>query len=53
MCQGMRYVFLPNGFAGAEPAGSWELGRIVLVLAAWAVAGLVLCRLTFRWQKST
>jgi ABC-2 type transport system permease protein len=53
MCQGMRYVFLPNGFAGVEPAGSWELGRIVLVLAAWAVAGLVLCRLTFRWQKST
>jgi ABC-2 type transport system permease protein len=53
MCQGMRYVFLPNDFAGAEPAGSWELGRIVLVLAAWAVAGLVLCRLTFRWQKST
>jgi ABC-2 type transport system permease protein len=52
MCQGMRYVFLPNSFAAAEPAGSWELGRITLVLAAWAVAGLVLCRLTFRWQKT-
>ncbi|HET8657403.1 MAG TPA: ABC transporter permease [Micromonosporaceae bacterium] len=49
MCQGMRSVFLPDGFAAQEPAGSWELGRVALVLAAWCVGGLVLCLLTFRW----
>ncbi|HZN17223.1 MAG TPA: ABC transporter permease [Micromonosporaceae bacterium] len=49
MCQGMRSVFLPDSFAAQEPAGSWELGRVALVLAAWCVGGLVLCLLTFRW----
>jgi ABC-2 type transport system permease protein len=49
MCQGMRSVFLPDSFAAQEPAHSWELGRVALVLAAWCVAGLVLCLFTFRW----
>jgi ABC-2 type transport system permease protein len=49
MCQGMRSVFLPDSFAAREAAGSWELGRVALVLAAWCVGGLVLCLLTFRW----
>jgi ABC-2 type transport system permease protein len=49
MCQGMRSVFLPEEFAANEAAGSWELGRVALVLAAWCVAGLVLCLTTFRW----
>jgi ABC-2 type transport system permease protein len=49
MCQGMRSVFLPENFAANEAAGSWELGRVALVLAAWCVAGLVLCLTTFRW----
>ncbi|HLV58312.1 MAG TPA: ABC transporter permease [Natronosporangium sp.] len=49
MAQGMRSVFLPASYAVEEPAGSWELGRVALVLAAWCVAGLVLCLLTFRW----
>ena len=49
MCQGLRYVFLPDSFAAQEPAGSWELGRVALVLAAWCAAGLVLCLTTFRW----
>jgi ABC-2 type transport system permease protein len=49
MTQGMRSVFLPGSFAAEEPAGSWELGRVALILAAWCVAGLVLCLLTFRW----
>jgi ABC-2 type transport system permease protein len=49
MCQGMRSVFLPDSFAAQEPAGSWELGRVALVLAAWCIGGLVLCLLTFRW----
>jgi ABC-2 type transport system permease protein len=50
MTQGLRSVFLPDELAALEPAGSWELGRVALVLVAWCVAGLVLCRLTFRWQ---
>ena len=34
MCQGMRSVFLPESFAAQEAGGSWELGRVALVLAA-------------------
>lgn len=49
MTQGMRSVFLPDSFAAEESAGSWELGRVALILAVWCVAGLVLCLLTFRW----
>ncbi|MGS2617976.1 ABC transporter permease [Micromonospora sp. LZ34] len=49
MCQGLRSVFLPESFGGQEPAGSFELGRVALVLAAWCVIGLVLCLTTFRW----
>ncbi|MCM0675450.1 ABC transporter permease [Micromonospora phytophila] len=49
MCQGLRSVFLPEGFGGQEPAGSFELGRVALVLTAWCVIGLVLCLTTFRW----
>lgn len=49
MAQGMRAVFLPDSFAAEEVAGGWELTRVAVVLAAWCVGGLVLCRLTFRW----
>jgi ABC-2 type transport system permease protein len=49
MCQGLRSVFLPSSFAGMEPAGSWELGKVAVVLAAWCVIGLALCLTTFRW----
>jgi ABC-2 type transport system permease protein len=49
MCQGLRSVFLPASFASQEPAGSWELGKVALVLFAWIVIGLVLCLRTFRW----
>ncbi|WOX25490.1 ABC transporter permease [Streptomyces solicathayae] len=51
MVQGLRGVFLPDAAAVLEPAGSWEFGRIALVLAAWCVGGLVLCLLTFRWKN--
>jgi ABC-2 type transport system permease protein len=34
-----------------EPAGTWELGRVALVLGAWCVIGLVLCLTTFRWRR--
>jgi ABC-2 type transport system permease protein len=50
MAQGLRAVFLPDALAALEPAGSWELGRVAVVLAAWCVVGLALCLLTFRWH---
>ena len=50
MAQGLRSVFLPDALAAAEPAGSWELGRVALMLGAWCVVGLALCVATFRWQ---
>jgi ABC-2 type transport system permease protein len=50
MCQGMRSVFLPDSFASQEAAGSWELGKVALVLVAWCVGGLILCLTTFRWS---
>ncbi|WP_448615606.1 ABC transporter permease [Modestobacter sp. URMC 112] len=50
MAQGLRSVFLPDALAAAEPAGTWELGRVALVLAVWCVVGLLLCVRTFRWQ---
>jgi ABC-2 type transport system permease protein len=51
MAQGLRSVFLPAQAAMLEPAHSWELGRVALVLAVWVAAGLVLCIRTFRWQN--
>jgi ABC-2 type transport system permease protein len=50
MAQGLRSVFLPPQAAALEPARSWELGRVALVLAVWIAAGLILCIRTFRWQ---
>ncbi|WP_433200465.1 ABC transporter permease [Dactylosporangium sp. CS-047395] len=49
MAQGMRSVFLPDSFAAHEPAGSWELGRVAIMLGAWVIVGLGLCLVTFRW----
>jgi ABC-2 type transport system permease protein len=53
MAQGLRSVFLPDELAAQEPAGSWELGRVALVLAVWCVLGLLLCVRSFRWQDRT
>jgi len=50
MAQGLRSVFLPDVLAAQEPAGSWELGRVALVLLVWVAVGLGLCVLTFRWR---
>ncbi len=44
IAQGMRSVFYPSQLASAEMAGAWETGRTALVLAAWAVGGLVAVR---------
>jgi ABC-2 type transport system permease protein len=51
MTQGMRSVFLPASYAAQEPAGSWEHGRIALVLGIWSVAGLLISLRTFRWRS--
>ncbi|MDJ0345284.1 ABC transporter permease [Streptomyces sp. H10-C2] len=51
MCQGFRGVFLPEQAKVLEQAGSWEYGKIALVLGAWCVAGLLLCVMTFRWKS--
>lgn len=51
LAQGMRSVFLPDSFAAEEVAGSWEHGRTAVVLTVWAVAALVVCLRTFRWQR--
>lgn len=51
MTQGMRSVFLPDDYQTVEAAGSWEHGRIALILAAWCVVGLLLAVRTFRWRN--
>jgi ABC-2 type transport system permease protein len=51
LAQGMRSVFLPDGFATAESGGTWDLRGIVLALAIWLVLGLIAARLTFRWIR--
>ncbi len=38
---GMRSAFLPEAAASLELGGSWRTGQTVLVLTAWAVAGLL------------
>ena len=52
LTQGMRSVFLPDEAAAAEVAGSWEHGRIALVLVAWVIIGVVVCVRTFRWRRA-
>jgi ABC-2 type transport system permease protein len=39
---GMRSAFLPDAAAAVELGDSWRTGTTVLVLAAWAAAGLLL-----------
>ena len=51
LCQGMRSVFLPDSFQRQEVAGSWEHGRVAVVLAVWVVVALVLAMRAFRWRR--
>lgn len=51
LTQGMRYVFLPDSFATQEVAGSYELGRIAIVLVIWTVVGTFLAVKTFAWVR--
>lgn len=50
MAQGFRSVLLPEQMVIFEPAGSWEFGRVFLVLAAWSIGGLIACLSVFRWS---
>ncbi len=51
LAQGFRSVFLPEGFAAAEPSGSWDHPLILLVTGLWLVVGLAVVRVTFRWIR--
>lgn len=51
LAQGMRAVFLPEHFAGAEQSGEWDLGLVALNLGIWLVVGLVASLATFRWVR--
>ncbi|MFD8549463.1 ABC transporter permease [Streptomyces sp. NPDC059649] len=42
MAQGVRSALLPDVARAAEPAGSWELPTVALVLTAWVVVGFLL-----------
>ncbi|MFF8790522.1 ABC transporter permease [Streptomyces sp. NPDC015125] len=42
MAQGLRAALLPDAARAAEPAGSWELPTVALILTAWAVLGFLL-----------
>jgi ABC-2 type transport system permease protein len=51
LAQGMRSVFLPDGFQLTEPAKSWQLGTGAIVLSIWLVVGLFLAQRVFRWTR--
>lgn len=51
IAQGLRAAFLPDEMAVIEPAHSFELGRVALVLLAWLAVAVVLCLTTFRWKR--
>jgi ABC-2 type transport system permease protein len=51
MAQGMRSVFLPDGFEVLEQGESWNLAGVAIACGLWLVLGLILCRLTFRWIR--
>jgi ABC-2 type transport system permease protein len=50
MAQGLRSVFLPTSFQVVEPARSFELGRVALVLALWCAGCVVVSLMAFRWH---
>ncbi|GAA3867483.1 ABC transporter permease [Streptomyces sedi] len=66
MAQGLRAALLPDAARVAEPAGSWELPMVAMVLTAWAILGFLLAipllrraarresgsRLSARWHKA-
>ncbi len=51
LTQGMRYVFLPDGAAALEVAGSFEMTRVAMVLMVWTVLSAFLAWGFFRWRR--
>ena len=51
LAQGMRAVFLPEHFAGAEQSEAWDLGLVALNLGVWLVVGLLVSLFTFKWVR--
>jgi ABC-2 type transport system permease protein len=45
---GMRSAFLPDSAAALEIGGSWRTTETVLILGAWAIAGMILMPLVLR-----
>ena len=52
VAQGLRSVFLPDGYKYAEPGMHWQLELGALVLGVWIVVGLGIAVLTFKWDRS-
>lgn len=50
MAQGFRSALLPDTILTQEVVMSWEHGRTAVILGAWCIGGLLLCRTTFRWR---
>ena len=50
LTQGMRSVFLPATFAAKEPARSWEIPKIALILLLWTALGTIWAMRSFRWS---
>ena len=51
LTQGMRSVFLPDGFASQEVAHSWETSRTAVVLIIWLIVGILISLRTFKWSE--
>ncbi|MCM6775305.1 ABC transporter permease [Nocardia sp. CDC159] len=50
--QGLRSAFLPDAVAARTEAGNgWEHARVLTMLVAWFMIGLVACLTTFRWKR--
>jgi ABC-2 type transport system permease protein len=45
---GMRSAFLPDSAAALEIGGSWRTTQTVLILSAWAIAGMIVTPLVLR-----
>jgi ABC-2 type transport system permease protein len=51
LTQGMRSVFLSDGFATREVAGNWETGRTFAIIGLWLVIGTFFAVRTFKWDR--
>ena len=51
LAQGMRSVFLPDSLSSLEITGSWELGRVAIVLVLWTLLALALALRFFKWER--